>query len=256
MRVRPIITVLISVYNGEKYLCEAIDSILNQTFKDFEFLIINDVSTDNSKKIILSYDDKRIRYFENKKNLGLTKSLNNGLKIAKGEYIARQDADDVSAPERLEKQLRFLDSYSDYAVVGSFTKIIDEKSKVIYRLKRPIYFPEIKRALMIDNCITHGSVMIRKKCLLEIGFYDEDMNRSQDYELWLRLSEQYKLANLPKYLYSWRQHEESIEAKFLSEQKMFVELAKIKAKKRGVWKFTKLDYQIQRLISLFTPETF
>ncbi|MDZ7587408.1 MAG: glycosyltransferase family 2 protein [Patescibacteria group bacterium] len=251
----PKITVLMPVHNGERYLRKAIYSVLNQSFKDFEFLIINDVSTDNSKKIILSYDDKRIRYIENKKNLGLTKSLNNGLKITKGEYIARQDADDVSAPERLEKQLRFLDTYPDYAVVGSFTKIIDEKSKVICQLERPIYFPEIKRALMIDNCITHGSVMIRKKCLLKIGFYDEEMKRSQDYELWLRLSEKYKLATLSEYLYSWRRHKENIEAKFLSEQKMYVKLAKVKAKKRGVWKFNKLDYQIQRLISIFTPKT-
>ena len=256
MRVKPIITVLISVYNGEKYLKEAIDSILNQTFKDFEFLIINDASTDNSEEILKNYKDSRIKIIFNKKNLGLTKSINKGLKIAKGEYIARQDADDVSSSERLEKQVRFLDTYPDYAAVGSFTKIIDEKSKVICQLERPVYFQEIKRALMLDNCITHGSVMIRKKCLLEVGFYDEAMKRSQDYELWLRLSEKYKLANLPEYLYSWREHKENIEAKFLSEQKMFVELAKVKVKKRGVWKFNKLDYQIKRLINLFTLKTF
>ena len=137
---KPKVTVLMSVYNGERYLHESIESILNQTFKDFGFLIINDGSTDNTPKILKSYKDQRIKIISNKNNLGLTKSLNKGIKLAKGEYIARQDVDDVSLSERLEKQVKFLNSYPSYAAVGTFTKIINEDSKVIFLLRNPIYF--------------------------------------------------------------------------------------------------------------------
>ena len=253
---KPKVTVLMSVYNGERYLHESIESILNQTFKDFGFLIINDGSTDNTPKILKSYKDQRIKIISNKNNLGLTKSLNKGIKLAKGEYIARQDVDDVSLSERLEKQVKFLNSYPSYAAVGTFTKIINEDSKVIFLLRNPIYFHEIKRALMINNCIVHGSIMMRKNCLLETSFYDESMKRSQDYELWLRLSEKYKLANLPEFLYLWRKHEGNIEAKHKREQEMYVEIAKAKARERGIWKFDKLGYQIKRISNLFAPKTF
>ncbi len=119
MKEKPRVTVLMSVYNGEKYLREAIDSILNQTFKDFEFLIIDDGSTDSSADIIRSYTDFRIRLIQNEKNIGLTRSLNKGLKLAKGEYIARMDVDDISLPIRFEKQVSFLDKYEDVKLVGS-----------------------------------------------------------------------------------------------------------------------------------------
>ena len=128
----PKVTVLMSVYNGEKYLQEAIDSILEQTFKDFEFLIINDGSTDKTGEILESYHDLRIKIINNEKNIGLTKSLNKGLKLARGEYIARQDADDISMPERLEKEVEFLETHQDYAVVGAFAKIINKNSEILF----------------------------------------------------------------------------------------------------------------------------
>jgi len=116
---RPKISVIMSVYNGEKYLREAIESILNQTFRDFEFIIINDGSTDKTSEILSSYNDPRIVIINNKRNIGLTKSLNKGLKMVKGEYIARQDADDVSLPERLERMVNFLDMNRDVGLLGS-----------------------------------------------------------------------------------------------------------------------------------------
>jgi len=222
------VTVLMSVYNGEKYLREAIDSILNQTFRDFEFLIINDGSTDRTMEILRSYHDRRIKIINNERNMGLTKSLNKGLKMARGEYIARMDADDISMPDRLKKQVDFLDAHQDYAVVGTFVKILNKDSEVIYLPERPIEDTEIRGFLKRDNCIAHGSVMIRKTCLLDVGLYDELMERSQDYELWLRLSEKYRLANIPNYLYMWRRHKENIEAKYIKEQKIFVVLAMVK----------------------------
>lgn len=224
----PKVTVLMSVYNGEKYLNEAIDSILGQTFKDFEFLIINDGSTDKAGEILESYNDPRIKIINNDKNIGLTKSLNKGLRLARGEYIARQDADDISMPERLEKEVEFLESHHNYAVVGTFAKIINENSKILYFLERPVEDLKIRERFKKDNCIIHGSSMIRRACLLDMGFYNELMIRSQDYELWLRLSKKYCLANIPKYLYMWRKHDENIEVKYIGEQKIFVILAMIK----------------------------
>ncbi|HKQ33129.1 MAG TPA: glycosyltransferase family A protein, partial [Thermodesulfobacteriota bacterium] len=116
----PKVTVLMTVYNGEKFLNEAIDGILNQTFRDFEFLIINDGSTDGSREIIKSYKDPRINLVDNESNIGLTASLNRGLSLAGGEYIARQDADDISLPERLEKQISILERNPDIALLGSW----------------------------------------------------------------------------------------------------------------------------------------
>lgn len=224
----PKITVLMSVYNGEKYIKEAIDSILFQTFKDFEFLIINDGSTDRTAEIIRSYSDQRIKIHKNKENFGLTKSLNIGLKLARGEYIIRQDADDISMSERLEKELDFLETHKDYAVVGTFVKIMNENSKIIRLLKRPVNDGQIREFLKKDNCITHGSSMIRMESFYDVGFYDESMERSQDYELWLRISKKYRMANIPEYLYIWRNHKDNIEAKYKGEQEIFVALAKVK----------------------------
>jgi glycosyltransferase involved in cell wall biosynthesis len=240
----PKVTVLMSVYNGEKYLREAIDSILNQTFEDFEFLIINDCSTDRTMEILQSYHDHRIKIINNEKNIGLTKSLNKGLKIARGEYIARQDADDVSAPDRLKKEIDFLGAHRDYAVVGTFVKVLNDDSKVIRLPKGLIEDFQIRDFFKRSNCLTHGSTMLRKKCLLEVGFYDESIARAQDYDLWLRLSEKYRLANIPEYLYMWRMHTESIEARFRDEQKISVVLAMVKNNILDVEQATRLFIEI------------
>ncbi len=206
----PQITVLMPVHNGEKYLREAIDSIINQTYTDFEFLIINDGSTDSSRDIILSSDDLRIRLVDNDENMGLTKSLNKGIRHAAGEYIARQDADDVSYPKRLEKQVRFLERNRDHAAVGSCIHIINKKSKIKGTLRKPLESDLISETLQKNNCIAHGSVLMRKNGLLEVGLYDESIDVAQDYDLFIRLSEKFKLANLPDILYGWRNRKGNI----------------------------------------------
>lgn len=231
----PKVTVLMSVYNGEKYLHEAIDSILNQTFSDFEFIIVDDGSTDMTNNIIRSYKDTRIKVLKNPTNIGLTKSLNIGLQKAKGEYIARMDADDISFPERLCKEVNYLDHNPKYAVVGTFAEIIDSESNEIGKEERPTSSFQIKKLLKVGNCFAHGSVMIRKKYLYETGFYDETFKRSQDYDLWLRMAQKFQLANIPQYLYAWRNHRDNIENKFPEEQKIYASLAlKNKNKKRSL----------------------
>ena len=172
----PKISVLMPVYNAERFLQEAIDSILNQTFKDFEFLIINDASTDNSKKIILSYDDKRIRYFENKKNLALPTTLNKGLRLAKANYIARMDADDVSLPNRLEEQLFIIEKDDNVGLVTSWIAMIDEKNnnKGYWHIDiENSSSEEIFYTLFFENCLAHSSVLIKKDIVLKIGGYNE-----------------------------------------------------------------------------------
>ena len=155
MLVNPIVTVLMSVYNGERYLNEAIDSILAQTFTDFEFLIIDDASTDSTPKILHSYDDPRIRIVTNEENLGLTKSLNKGLALAQGEYIARMDADDISLPERLMMQLNFLIDNKTVPLVGSGAIMIDEDGKSIGKMNLPILAEDNYTHLQFINCFVH-----------------------------------------------------------------------------------------------------
>lgn len=217
----PKITVLMSTYNGEKYLCKSIDSILNQTFTDFEFLIIDDGSTDKTLEILQDYNDSRIRIITNKKNIGLTGSLNEGLKIANGKHIARQDADDISHPERLEKQYYFLENNKEYGLVGSWTEVIDENNNHIQYWKQESEPELIFYILSFRNCLTHTSVMFDRKFVNEIKGYNEKYERSQDYELWYRISRKKKIYVIPEYLVKWRRVSEGVSIKCNTEQKYY-----------------------------------
>jgi len=183
----PIITVLMSVYNGETYLRESIDSILNQTFNDFEFLIINDGSMDATREIILSYDDTRIILVDNEENIGLSKSLNIGIHRSRGDYIARQDADDISHPMRFEKEY-ILMREEDCDVVYCRYEYMDRRGRQLLWVS-PIFSAQNlgKGLISLMNPIAHGSVLMKKFSLIDAGGYNDLMVFSQDYELWLRL---------------------------------------------------------------------
>ncbi|MFX0070553.1 MAG: glycosyltransferase, partial [Candidatus Hermodarchaeota archaeon] len=199
----PQVTVLMPVYNGEKFLSEAIESILHQTFTDFEFLIINDGSTDQSVQIIEKYNDPRIRLIHNQKNLGLSSTLNRGLDLAQGQYIARMDCDDISHPERLKKQVEFMDSRPETGVCGTWIEIIGEKCGKTW--KPPTNYEEIKISLLFDTALVHSSVMIRKSKFREYNlYYNPDFLIAQDFELWSRCSNYFPLANLPEVLLKYR----------------------------------------------------
>lgn len=206
----PKITVLMSVYNGERYLRKAIESTLNQTFKDFEFIIIDDASTDSTKNIILSYKDPRIRFVENKKNLGLTRSLNKGLKIAKGEYIARIDADDIPIKSWLEEKLDFMMKHPDVAVVGNWLKIIDREFGETYIVDYEHDSVIIKWKHLIKNQIAHSSSLFRKKVIEEVGCYNEKYRYTQDFDLWFRVSRKYKMTSIPKVLATIMRHNKCV----------------------------------------------
>ena len=214
----PKISVIMSVYNGEKYLREAIESILNQTFTDFEFMIVNDGSTDNSLKIIKIYNDERIGIINNEKNIGLTKSLNKALKQAKGEYIARQDADDVSLPNRFEMQVKYLESHPEVVLLGTSFYLIDETGEITEKYV-VLAKPTIKD-LIKENQFSHGSVVVKKEIVDKLGGYNELFRYSQDYELWLRIAECYEVRNLTQVLCKIRSHNENI--RFMNWQEALI----------------------------------
>ena len=213
MSYAPTVTVLMSVYNGQTYLHEAIKSILNQTFTDFEFLIINDGSSDASRSIICSYDDPRIRLIDNPANLGLTKSLNRGFKLAKGRYVARQDADDVSEPQRLARQVNFMEANPHLALLGTWYRGIDAEGNFAYEVRLPLDQIELQWALLFYCPFVHSSMMLNKELFLQdVGLYNEEYLYAQDHELWLRTSRQHSITNFPDYLVRYRIHPHSMTA--------------------------------------------
>lgn len=211
---KPKVTVLMSVYNGEKYLHEAINSILNQTFKDFKFLIINDGSTDSSKNIILSCNDPRIRLLDNEKNMGLTRSLNKGLKVAKGEYIARMDADDISTPDRLEKQVTYMDTHREKALLGGGTMVINSEGNTITCWHYPTEPGLLRWSLLFGNQFIHSTVMLRSTLLRAHKLtYDCTLVYAQDYDLWQKISQFSSVVNLADVVIHRRKHQENISAR-------------------------------------------
>lgn len=199
----PLVTVLMSVYNNEGSVSRAISSILNQSFKDFEFLVINDGSTDNTAGIINSFNDSRIRIINNKSNLGLTRSLNKGLKKAKGKYIARIDADDFSFPERLEKQITFLESNQDFVLLGTSFNIVNNDGKIIKEVIFNTPPEKLYYDLIFQNMFAHSSVVFRLREVDNLDGYSGDLKYAQDYDLWCKLSRVGKIWVLPDLLTLW-----------------------------------------------------
>lgn len=204
------------VYNCELYVKEAIDSILNQIYTDFEIIIIDDASTDETVFIIKSYSDSRIRLLEKPVNTGYTDSLNQGLKLAKGIFIARMDGDDISLPERFVIQVSFLESNPDISVCGSCYKIIgNEEVKML-----PEFHEDIKLALLRKNCIVHPSVMMRKQVLDKFDVvYDASKEPSEDYDLWVRFLLHGKIHNLQEVLINYRIYPSQVSQKRVFEQR-------------------------------------
>lgn len=204
----PTVSVLMGVYNEEDYLSDAIESVIDQTFEDFEFLIVDDDSDDSSPEIVRSYDDSRITLIENEVNRGLTKSLNRALDRASGTYVARQDADDISAPERFEKQVGFLEAHDEVALVGTGAQLIDDEGNALDT--RIGYCNPTYSDLLEKNHIIHGSILARRRVFEKLDGYDEFYQYSQDYNLWLQLAKTHRIANLPEPLYKLRVHDESV----------------------------------------------
>lgn len=184
----PLVSVIMSVYNDSKYLSEAINSILNQTFKDLELIIVDDASTDESLAIIENFrlKDHRIKLLKNDKNLGLTANLNRMIEIAKGDFIVRMDSDDISDLERINEQLKIFQTNSEIELVFTENHIIDDSGKLLFKAYKPSNIYKITSLMKYYNYIPHSSVMVSRDFFYKYGLYDKSFKVGQDHELWLR----------------------------------------------------------------------
>lgn len=208
---KPKVTVIMPVFNREKYLKESIESILNQTFSDFEFLIIDDGSTDNGEKIIKEYEkkDPRIRLLNNTKKKGIVGALNTGIEQAKGDYIARMDSDDISLPERIEKQISFLEKNPEVGACGTWVKVFGKHENMIWNM--PVDFENIKSTMLFSTGVANPTGVIRRRLFSELKFwYDDNLIVAEDYDFWTRIAEATKIANLSEVLFLYRTHDSNI----------------------------------------------
>ncbi len=202
------LTVLMPVYNAGCHLREAIDSVLMQTYCNFEFLIINDGSTDESVEIIKSYDDHRIRLLHNDRNLGLVATLNKGLDLVRTRYMARMDADDISRPQRFERQLRAMRKDSNIIACGTACQKFGAQH---HSLVFPARHDEIYCGLLFTSTLVHAAVMFDMEMMNREGYrFDPDYVHAEDYELWTRLGVKYRLANLADIHHDYRMHESQV----------------------------------------------
>lgn len=197
------VSIIMPVYNCEKFVAKAIKSILNQSFKEYEFIIIDDGSTDNTETIIKSFHDTRIIYIKNSKNLKIVECLNKGLSLSRGKYILRMDADDISVRTRIEEQVRFMESNTDIGILGTYDMAMNT---LIPRIRpKPVTYEKIRFHLLFENPLVHPSVIMRNSFIRDHDLkYNYEFNYSEDYELWSRCADLFKIVNLNKALLKYR----------------------------------------------------
>lgn len=203
---KPLISVVIPVFNAEPFLNKAIESILNQTLRDIEIIIINDASTDKSLQIINKFKkkDKRIRLINNRKNIQMSKSINLGIKKAKTDFIARMDQDDIALPNRLDIQYSFLKSHPNIAIVGSDIITINDSGDSIGKRTYPTSSKKLKEVMFRYSPFAHPTVMFRKKVFTKLGGFNPQMVPCEDTDLWFRLGKDYEFASIPIFLLKYR----------------------------------------------------
>jgi len=233
----PAITVAMSVYNGERFLAAAIESVLGQTFGDFEFLILDDGSTDATAAILRSYAraDSRVRPII-RENRGLVASLNEMLGQAKAPIVARMDADDICRPNRFERQLAFLDQHPDHGVVGSWSEDMGEHGEPIFRTgaDHPITHEEVLEAIAEGRqVICHPAAMYRRDVVLSVGGYHAAFRHCEDYDLWLRLASVTKLGNVPERLVRYRRYDGQVSARHSTELQFGTAVAQLAWEERA-----------------------
>jgi glycosyltransferase involved in cell wall biosynthesis len=216
----PSISVVMSVYNGKDSIRDAVNSILSQSFKDFEFIIIDDGSTDGSADIVGSIKDERIILLR-QINCGLSVALNNGIKISKAKFIARMDADDISLDTRLEKEYNVLKNNSEIGIVGTFISLINKDGSFIRNGEEPVEPEEIEKKILLRSCFNHGTVMFRKELWEMTGGYSNTYPENppcEDYALWIKMLKYTKGYNIPEYLYKLVIHPDSVSVKNKMQQ--------------------------------------
>ncbi len=230
----PVISVLMPVYNADRYVAQAVESILRQTFTDFEFLIVDDGSRDRSLTILQHYAAKDCRiHLTSRPNTGYVVALNEMLAKATGKYIARMDADDIALPERFAKQVAFLEHNPEFVCVGGGYQVIDKRNRLLlHHLSMPEQDEENQRlSLMGHTTICHPCAMFRRAAIETVGYYEPDLMPTEDLDLWLRLGEVGKLANLNEPILQYRFHSGSV-----SERKQALQRQKAKECCERAWK--------------------
>jgi glycosyltransferase involved in cell wall biosynthesis len=210
----PDVTVLLCVYNDERFLEAALAGLVAQTFRNFELLVVNDASTDRTPRILDDFArrDRRVRVHANDANLGLTRSLNVGLSLARGRYIARHDSDDVSSPDRIARQYKRLRDDPSLGLVGSAYRVVDARGRSLAVHRQPVEDSEIRWQLLFHNAFCHSSVMARRDVIERVGGYDERLVCAQDFDLWVRVSRAARCANLLRPLVAFRTNDAGVSA--------------------------------------------
>lgn len=249
-----VVSVIMSVRNGALYLNQAVRSILKQSFRNFEFIIIDDHSQDNTKNILRSFNDNRLKIIYNSRHLGLTKSLNLALAQANGDYIARMDADDISHPDRLAKQISFLKKHERIGVLGCAVRVIDHYSNTLDTIYYPGSTSRVAKVIFQKNPLRHSSVIMRTSLLKKYGYYDPLLDGAEDYDLWLRLAKHTQIVNLRKVLLDSRIHASRVSEKEANK----VLLAAIRARHKAIceYGYSPLNYfyLIIPLLSMLLPK--
>lgn len=236
----PSISVIMAVHNGETYIRAAVQSVLKQTFKDFELIVVDDGSTDQTAKMVSEFDDKRIKLIKNQVNMERSYSRNLAVKMSSGEYLAILDADDICLEERFEKQLQFMRSNEDVGLLGSDAYILDQNDKIIGYISPPKGSQYIDWLLNFDSVLVHSSAFIRREVFTKAGGYTIGLEPSEDYDLWCRVSNFTLIENISEPLVMYRQHQTNSSTLFadLQKQRRFSIAAKrIKNRLSGEYNF-------------------
>lgn len=251
MPAQPLVTVLMSVFNDSEYLPESIAGVLAQTLTDFEFLVIDDGSTDDTQRLLGGFRDRRLRVVRNESNLGLTRSLKRGIELAHGCYVARIDADDIAFPFRLKQQVSFLEDHPDVAILGGACWQTDADGESLRLQRCPETDLEIRWVSLLANPFVHSTVMLRRDALLQHGLnYDESFGTAQDYDLWTRLLRHCKGANLAEPLIRYRIRAGVTRNKRQQQLLNAINIA-TRTMRQELPEFTATPEEVQRLISVF-----
>lgn len=227
----PKVSVVMAVYNGQQHLPAALDSLWQQTLTDFELLVVDDGSTDDTAQILTDCTDPRLRVLTNPSQQGLAASLNTGLQQAVGEYVARMDHDDICLPRRLELQARYLDKHPDIDILGSWARTIGTEPEQVWAY--PTHDADIRSELIFNPVLVHSSVMLRRTRFDPDGFqYDQRLARAQDYDLWVRVADELRFANLDEVLLLYRLHPNQVGQQFGHEQQEVAEQIRLRQLQR------------------------
>jgi glycosyltransferase involved in cell wall biosynthesis len=249
---RPTVSVLIPAYNAEVYIEEAVESILSQTYQDFEIIIVDDASTDKTWQVIqaLAKTDKRIKTYRNPSNLYIAGNRNRLIKLSNGKYIAWQDADDISMPYRLEEEVKFLEKHTDVALVGGFIEFFTDQ-KILSTRKYKRDDKSIRKTIFRFSPVAQPSSMVRRKVFDEIGYYDVKYPPAEDLDVAFRIGTKYKFGNIQKVLIRYRESPNSATFKKLKKIELDTLELRFKYRNHPAYKFTFIDYLYNLLQYIF-----